>query len=297
MSYILSVDGGGSKTTYCLYNIERKEKFYFKGKSTNYKNIGARKTKENIQKGIEKIFKENNLNKEEIKFYVFGLAGCDTDNDYRMFREILNSLKIFKDKSIIMNDAKLAYKSIYSNEEGCILASGTGSIGFVFLKNKQIRLGGWGSEFSDLGSGYWIGKKFLEKYLLYLEGLEEDEIFKKFNKDLSEPEMIINEYKNVTKIASVAKFVIENYNKSLICKNIVNEAINELSKIVLKMIKIINKEKINLVISGSIASNKIIYKNILKKVKKVEKNREILFNINNSDLTEGGIKIAFDHLK
>ncbi len=297
MSYILSVDGGGSKTTYCLYNIENKEKFYFKGKSTNYKNIGINKTKENIKISMEEILNLNKLDSSQIKYYVFGLSGCDTEEDYKLFRDILSSIKIPNDNSIIMNDAELAYKSVYFNKEGGILAAGTGSIGFAFLKDKVIRLGGWGSELSDLGSGYWIGKKFLEKYLLYLEGLEEDNIFSIFNKEIKKVETILEEYKTVTKIASAAKFVIENYHNSQLCKKIVDEAITELSKIVLKIIKLIEKKEVNIVISGSIASNKIIYENLLNKVNKLEKIKKVNFIINNSNITDGGIKVAFNNFK
>lgn len=302
MSYILSVDGGGSKTVYCLYNIENKEKFYFKGKSTNYKNIGVNKTKENIKNSMDEILRLNKLKISQIKYYIFGLSGCDTKEDYELFREILSFIKVSKENLMIMNDAELAYKSVYFNEEGGILAAGTGSIGFAFLKNKIVRLGGWGSELSDLGSGYWIGKKFLEKYLLYLENLEElekDKIFEIFssNEETKKIETVLNEYKTVTKIASVAKFVIDNYNNSSLCKNIVDKAIGELTKIVLRIIKLIDKKEINLVISGSIASNKIICENILKRVNEQEKKKKVNFVINNSNITDGGIKIVFNCFK
>ena len=297
MSYILSVDGGGSKTTYCLYNIENKEKFYLKGKSTNYKNIGINKTKENILNSITEILNLNKLDFSQIKYYVFGLSGCDTKEDYEIFKDILLSIKISKDNLIIMNDAELAYKSIYFDEEGGIVTAGTGSIGFIFLKDKVVRLGGWGSELSDLGSGYWIGRKFLEKYLLYLEYLEEDNSFHIFNKNIENVEMALNEYKSVTKIASVAKFVIDNYENSLLCKKIIDEAIVELTRITLKIVKLVNKENVNIVISGSIASNEIIYKSILKNINNLVKNKKINFLINNSNITDGGIKIAFNYFK
>ena len=55
MGYILSVDGGGSKTLYCLYEIENDYKEYIRGDSTNYKNVGIDVVKSNLEKNINEI--------------------------------------------------------------------------------------------------------------------------------------------------------------------------------------------------------------------------------------------------
>ena len=74
MGYILSVDGGGSKTLYCLYEIENDYKEYIRGDSTNYKNIGIDVVKSNLEKNINEIMNKKNISFQDIKYFVFGFS-------------------------------------------------------------------------------------------------------------------------------------------------------------------------------------------------------------------------------
>ena len=107
MGYILSVDGGGSKTLYCLYEIENDYKEYIRGDSTNYKNIGIDVVKSNLEKNINEIMNKKNISFQDIKYFVFGFSSCDTAEDYKLFKKILEDIGV-KENFVIMNDAELA---------------------------------------------------------------------------------------------------------------------------------------------------------------------------------------------
>ena len=49
MAYIIGIDGGGTKTSFCLLNTAENRKHYLKTGETNFKNIGIEKTKENME--------------------------------------------------------------------------------------------------------------------------------------------------------------------------------------------------------------------------------------------------------
>lgn len=82
-----------------------------------------------------------------------------------------------------------------------------------------------GKELSDLGSGYWIGRKFLEKYILYLEEMEEKMILDKIGIELTKKRAgrKIEKYDTTEKIASLARFVIDEKESSL-CSKILDKA-------------------------------------------------------------------------
>lgn len=299
MGYILSVDGGGSKTLYCLYGIENNSKEYTKGNSTNYKNVGIDAVKKNLEENIKEIIDKKNISFQDIKYFVFGFSSCDTIEDYKLFKEILENIGI-KNNLAIMNDAELAFRTICPFEDGGVIVSGTGSIGFAFDEKKVIRVGGWGKELSDLGSGYWIGRKFFEKYILYLEDMEEkDESFDKieiFDYDKRKQlEKVVEKYDTTEKIASIAKLVIKEKD-TLLCRKILDEAVENLMKMIRQISKNMKKDRYTLVLSGGIAVNEIIAAKIKEKIIQCNLENKINLVTNKYEPVDGGINIGLNYL-
>lgn len=299
MGYILSVDGGGSKTLYCLYEIENDYKEYIRGDSTNYKNIGIDVVKSNLEKNINEIMNKKNISFQDIKYFVFEFSSCDTAEDYKLFKKILEDIGV-KENFVIMNDAELAFRAICPFEDGGVIVSGTGSIGFAFDDKKVVRVGGWGKELSDLGSGYWIGRKFLEKYILYLEGMEEkDKSFDKVeifaDNRRKQLEKIVEKYNTTEKIASIAKFVIKEKD-TLLCEKILDEAVVELMKMVKQISKNIKKDKYTLVLSGGVAVNEIVTVKIKEKIVQCGLENKIKLVANKYEPVDGGINIGLNYL-
>src|SRR5581483_6720673 len=72
--------------------------------------------------------------------------------------------------AIITSDAHAACIGAHHGGDGGVVIVGTGSIGWGVLGGTQYRVGGWGFELSDEGSGAWIGREALRRVLLAHDG-------------------------------------------------------------------------------------------------------------------------------
>ena len=298
MSYIIGVDGGGTKTKFCLFNTVTGEKIYTTTGESNFKNIGIKKTGEVIFSGLREITAKAGIDTENIGCFVFGIAGCDTEEDFENFEKILKKLGINENASVY-NDGKVAFRAC-SNKDGIIIISGTGSIALSFNKGIERRLGGWGAELSDKGSGYWIGRKFLTDLLLYLENfLDREPVFEDFLKqiksDVKVIEYIQENFYDVKSIASVTKYVLTSNGKYT--DSIVEEVAIYFYDTVKKMNKDFNNEPIDLVLSGSVIKNEKIYNCLKKKIAENKELDNINILLNNSDAVDGCINLALEYLK
>ena len=51
-----------------------------------------------------------------------------------------------------------------------MIIAGTGSIGWAMVSGRQHRVGGWGLDVSDEGSGAWLGREVLRQVLWAHDG-------------------------------------------------------------------------------------------------------------------------------
>jgi len=73
-------------------------------------------------------------------------------------------------KAILTADAHAACVGAHNGADGGVIVVGTGSIGWAVLRGRQHRIGGWGLELSDEGSGAWIGREILRRVLAAHDG-------------------------------------------------------------------------------------------------------------------------------
>jgi glucosamine kinase len=73
-------------------------------------------------------------------------------------------------KAILTSDAHAACVGAHGGDDGGVVVAGTGSIGWAVLRGRQHRVGGWGPEISDEGSGAWIGRETLRRVLAAHDG-------------------------------------------------------------------------------------------------------------------------------
>lgn len=55
MKYLVSIDGGGTKTKFCVSDLDGNILKEHTTGSTNYKSVGVKKTYENINNGLKNI--------------------------------------------------------------------------------------------------------------------------------------------------------------------------------------------------------------------------------------------------
>jgi glucosamine kinase len=73
-------------------------------------------------------------------------------------------------KAMLTADAHAACVGAHNGADGGVIVVGTGSIGWAVLRGRQHRIGGWGVELSDEGSGAWVGRETLRRVLAAHDG-------------------------------------------------------------------------------------------------------------------------------
>lgn len=169
MRYLLGVDGGGTKTEFGIRCVETGEQKNFTAGSSNYKSVGMDSLRTALQDGLAWMEQEK-IDKKDIAYAVFGMSGCDSEEDYRTIMNEITAAGMPEEKTCVCNDGVLAFYA-QTSAPGIVVIAGTGSIVMgVDRKGGSVRCGGWGAGYSDIGSGYWIGCEALKSTLLYCDG-------------------------------------------------------------------------------------------------------------------------------
>lgn len=171
-NYIIAVDGGATKTTLSLRDLDGN--IYFEKTSTgsNYQTIGAEKVEKVLASLLQEAYNHTKL--QNITLGAFAMSGIDSTYDLECVKRIIsqcisNSPLVFH-RTLIENDVEMTLLGLtHQNEARALVLSGTGSIALATDgKGKIARVGGWGHRVGDEGSGYWIGRQIL-KHIFRLE--------------------------------------------------------------------------------------------------------------------------------
>ncbi|SHK36931.1 N-acetylglucosamine kinase [Paramaledivibacter caminithermalis] len=302
VDYILAVDGGGSKTAFCIADVEKKNKVYFYTGSTSFKSVGIKEAQKNLELGLGKIQRNMDITFDKIKYSVFGLSGIDCDKDYEILARVIMKAGV-KENFYLCNDSELALYAA-SDIPGIIVIAGTGSIVLgINSEGKKIRIGGWSYDFSDLGSGFWIGKEILKYTVLYCDGCYSyhpifSRILSYYNIDKFKalPVFLTGRKNNYPEIASLARLVIEGGKReeSLPLK-ILDEAAYYLAQYTYSVYKglSLNNTDINIVMSGGVMKNQVVMERFkIKLTDKIGSQDKISFITVDKEPVDGGIVMA-----
>lgn len=168
--YLMSVDVGGTKTEFYLSDLNGRMIYSTKVGSGSYKSIGLKIARENIEKGVNLICQIADTKVSDIAYSVWGVSGCDSEDDFELMKTVIETIGFEQGNYTLLNDALMAYYGV-AQGQGMAVIAGTGSIVFgIDEKGQTSRTGGWGYNFSDLGSGQWLGNEVLKEVLLYCDG-------------------------------------------------------------------------------------------------------------------------------
>lgn len=96
---------------------------------------------------------------------VLGLAGASESGAAQRLRQTLPYAQLS-----ILGDIDISLKGAFENEDGIVLAVGTGSVLACQRGGQMQRLGGYGLALGDEGSGAWIGREALRLCLHARDG-------------------------------------------------------------------------------------------------------------------------------
>ncbi len=160
LNYFLGIDGGGTKTVFCLSDENGQTiRSVIKG-ATNPNDVGMENTFSLLKEGIAEVC----AGIPYCKVTMFaGIAGGGLSGENE---KTLNNF--FKKFGFYAYDNASDIDNIraLSNNQRCILViMGTGFIVFTVQDEKLHRIAGWGQLFDEGGSGYTIAKKAISAVL------------------------------------------------------------------------------------------------------------------------------------
>lgn len=296
--YILSVDGGGSKTEFCIGDRDGNILFSEMVGPTSHKSVGKIKALENMRIGLKAIA-DKGVNKDDLLISIWGLSGYDTVKDEEIMNEMIQSCGLKKDRYVLCNDSLLAFYA-QTQKPGMVLVAGTGAVTFGIKENGEtFRSGGWGYGFSDLGGGYWIGNEVLKETLLYCDGCRDfDPLFdavrckmKKNNfNSLCEAISDMDNPFHVADFASLA-FAVE---MSTVSRKIIRKASQLLAALIVATYNKMNcpTEDFTIVMAGSVLKSKCLFNMVSDEICckiQLDKSRIVLLQ---KPPATGGIRMA-----
>jgi glucosamine kinase len=148
----LGIDGGGSKTSFLLVDEYYNEICHLQTGPSNWLSVGAEAAKAAITDGLAQLTEAPDV-------VCGGFAGAGRPEGTAFYKETLTAL-LPEATVIIESDAFVASIGAIGIDPGILLIAGTGSIVIGRdVSGTMFRIGGWGPQFGDEGSGFWIGRE------------------------------------------------------------------------------------------------------------------------------------------
>lgn len=158
----VGVDGGASSLKFTVRTPGRPE-LHHECVGANPNLVGMDQFISHLGQGMLDALGRADLGAGNVVAAGFGLSGVDRPPDIEALRKKLPLILPSLERLWIGNDALPALRQGAGQLMGVVLIAGTGSICFgVGETGQTVRVGGWGGDLGDEGSGYWIGLRGLQ---------------------------------------------------------------------------------------------------------------------------------------
>jgi N-acetylglucosamine kinase-like BadF-type ATPase len=160
--YLLAVEGGGSKTTAQLTDLDGKSVGRGYGPGSNPHSVGFETAYKAVAMAIDgalinatgRLPESSHWQKTGVAAACFGLAGIDGPEDEAQLTAWVKQQAI-AERFVVVNDSELVVAAGTPDGWGVALISGAGSVCLARSpQGRTLRVGGWGHLLGDEGSGY-----------------------------------------------------------------------------------------------------------------------------------------------
>lgn len=151
--YYLGIDGGGTKTEFCLVDREGKTVASKILGGSNPNDIGLSACFAVIKEGITAVCEQIPI--ERISVFA-GIAGAGAGDNGKKLEKFLSTFGFAT--AACGSDAQNAIAAALGNRDGIMVIMGTGNVTFVQSQGKVSRIGGFNYLFDEGGSGFTIGR-------------------------------------------------------------------------------------------------------------------------------------------
>ncbi len=208
----ISVDGGGTKTEFCVYSEadDKYETFIYQG--SNYKNLDEREDKLDLCQQFSDLMIKTGMSPSDITGIVFGISGIDSEKDLQYYRALVDKTGLDRDRVILCNDCFYTLRGLVEGD-GIAIVAGTGGIAYGICDGVEYRTAGWGMPYSDMGCGTWIGGELAREAIMRLdeEAGADDPVIRvvsRYRKEGEELQWTLNAM-DVPTVASLARAALE----------------------------------------------------------------------------------------
>lgn len=168
--YKIGIDGGGTKTSFKLYNQKGECIKDTVKESCHLLQVSSETAIHILKEGLKELIKD--LSIDENLLIGLGLAGYGEDKSLRTKIEKVCQKALAPYEYYLFNDVSIALEGALKGEEGILVIAGTGSIALSKKENAYRRVGGWGYMLGDEGSAYWLTKEMFKHYTRQVDGRE-----------------------------------------------------------------------------------------------------------------------------
>jgi len=170
VSYVMGIDGGGSRVRAVVVTPDLVVIGSAEGGSANPMSAGRDAAARNVQSAIRAALADAHLSPDEIAAAGVGIAGTVTA---RAWARAMVAAALPNAAIRIASDSEIALVGARGERRGVLILAGTGSVAYgVNAAGEAAQVGGWGYLLGDEGSGYWIGLKALQAVARAADGRE-----------------------------------------------------------------------------------------------------------------------------
>jgi N-acetylglucosamine kinase-like BadF-type ATPase len=294
--YVIGVDGGGTKTEAALADLKGRILRIEKTGPSNPRNIGIEKCILSVSEAIKKVKKGKNISS-----IIIGLPAME--EEFKLSKPRILKRLNFKEKTKIVSDQLIAFKTGTQEKDGLVIISGTGCVCHGWRGKKEAKASGWGW-LTDEGSGFWTGQKGFQAALKELDGRgPETEItkilFKEWKVKNKEDLLKIVYSENLVRNTSLISRIVDKacLKGDKIAVSIMTEAGRELAIAASTVIRKLNfqNQSFPLVIIGGMFDSKTVLATFKGEVKKIAP--KVKFLRPKIDPVIGAVRLAIENLK
>jgi N-acetylglucosamine kinase-like BadF-type ATPase len=241
MTMYLGVDGGGTKTAFCLLHEDGRVAAQALAPSCYYFTEGIGLVGRVLREGVDEVCTRASVTPAEIRYAFFGLptygeVSGDVPTLDAIPEDVLGHGRYSCD-----NDTVCGWAGSLGGLDGINVVSGTGSITYGERGGRGVRVGGWGDLFGDEGSAYWISIKGLNAFTRMGDGRlpvgplhEALRNHLELEADLDLVDVVLNRWQGGrSEIAALSRVVARAAESGDECATqILSEAANELAELV-----------------------------------------------------------------
>jgi N-acetylglucosamine kinase-like BadF-type ATPase len=301
-SYVIGMDGGGTKTSVVITDFDKNIIESFTGGTINYNGSGKALVDTNLQHIFQAI-QSNGYPFEKCSAICIGAAGISNPTVKIMLIDNINKAGIMCPVRIV-SDVEAAFAGAFEEAHGIILIAGTGSICYgKDWQGNTYRSGGYGYLIDDAGSGYAIAREILAAVVQAQDGRIEPTCLTRlvFNylKITTIEELMSYVYhtqrskKEIAALSVLIKEACEHGDEKAI--NIVKQCATDLTDLAAPVIKQF-KGDITLAVSGGVLlNNEIIFHEFCGQMKL--RYPQVTITKPKQSAAYGAINLALDFLK